>query len=180
MAKLHFWTGVDAGLTEAAHLDPSGSTLFPVLSGRSFNDTSVRSVWFPQIRSRTTGSGVAGTKWWVSAKVDFVVTADPFGTSTVRDYSVDDPSILGICQLTPSVYYAPTVNDMTILWNGPAIGLNLESGRLGDGTNFNSVIGQFNHTDQHGVFAGVFAASTLFDISLSGRVLWATDTPRPP
>lgn len=180
MGKLHYWNGIDFGLNEASSLDGSGSVIAQILSLRDFNEASVRTVWFPQLVCHVRASGRPPDAWWVSTKVTLFVTADPEGSVTQRFIDVDDPLFLGFCELHPRVYYVGTANDYYIVWEGPGEGLDLHTGRKGNGANFNGVLGQLNYADQHGVFVGVYSPATLFNVSLEGRVLWSTDTPRTP
>lgn len=179
MAKLKYWTGGDFGLGEHANTI-AFTKIFQVLATRSFDDEIAHSIWFPSVRCAVSSSAGLSTKWWVSSKVSFFATADPDGTVTERDITVDDPDILGFCEMAPHVTSTTSGGSYTITWDGPQGGLNLDTGRKANGSNFMGALGQFNTNDQHGVFAGLLGSAALFSLNLSCRVLWLTDTPRTP
>jgi hypothetical protein len=183
MALYHYTNGITISDNETNSIgDPTtGELTYQVLALRAFDDSYLRSIWYPRVGCHFTGTQGAPLNWWVSAKVYVFWTFDGPGSATPGDPFGDDPDVLGIADLEPVVKYTATAGVYSIDWVGPRNGVRLQTARKGFGTHLPGVLTTFVFDDPYAVFHNPSGyTNRFFAANLTGRINWGSSVPRTP
>jgi hypothetical protein len=180
LSKFHYWTTINQADDDEVSIDTTTPLVTLSPATRRTDDTLLRYLVWPKLVATVGTSSLPNLDWIAGATVDWLFYFDLASSGFQVNINDDNPLTIGFTRLNHSVWTTPTTNKYVVSWQGPEVGVNVETARKGSGgIDIPALSAQRWVSDNHGVFDNFASFSVLFSSRLIGRALWASDDPPP-